>query len=268
MKKLIVLMFTLFIILALCACGAEETAKNEYVEYFVDSRYMRQPTGDVSVTQYSYDENWLPIYTETLLNGNFASAVEYVYSEDKTQLTMNYSSAINEPYSTQQELEYNEQGRIKKATVIENGEASASSEYFYDEAGREIKVVSTAAGGYKSVIERVYDKNGSLLRYTADTGYSVSRQEYSYDDAGRLVSLEYYLNDKLESLTEYSHDDNVRHGTVCDAEGKVLGTLMEVLDGAGNVLESERLDALGNLQSYTCTVYVARDGSISGQIPD
>lgn len=268
MKKLLCLVLALLMLPTLCACGEGSAATQEKQEYYVLSRYMRQPTGDVSVTEYDYDENWTLLRTATLLNGNFASAVEYVYSEDKTQLTMNYSSAINEPYSTQQELEYNEQGRIKKATVIENGEASASSEYFYDEAGREIKVVSTAAGGYKSVIERVYDKNGSLLRYSADTGYSVSRQEYSYDDAGRLVSLEYYLNDKLESLTEYSHEDNVRHGTVCDAEGKVLGTLMEVLDGAGNVLESERLDALGNLQSYTCTVYVASNGSISGQIPD
>jgi len=268
MKKLTALILSLLLLLVLCACGAEAPAEKKYVEYLVQSRYILQPTGDVSVTEYSYDEIWLPVYTETRLNGNFASAVEYVYSEDKTQLTMNYSSAVYEPYSTQQELDFDEHGRIIKAALIEDGEPGAVTEYFYDEAGREIKVLSTAPGGYRTVIERSYDEKGNLLCYVADTGYSVSRQDYSYDDESRLSTVEYYQNDELESIISYSHEDNVRYGTVCDEEGNVLSKLMEVLDEAGNVLESERYDAQGALQSYSCTVYSGRDGSISGQLPE
>jgi len=268
MKKLTALVLSVLLLLALCACGAEESAKKEYVEYFVQSRYVLQPTGDVSVTEYSYDENWLPLYTETRLNGNFASAVEYVYSEDKSLLTMNYSSAVYEPYSTQQQLAYDAQGRIAKMDVIENGEIGAVSEYFYDEAGREIKIISSSPDGYRSVIEHSYDENGNLLCYTADTGYSLTRQDYSYDGKGRLTELKYYQNEKLESITQYSQEDNVRYGTICDEEGKVQGKLMEVLDEAGNVLESERYDAYGNVQSYSVTVYAGRDGSISGKLPE
>lgn len=268
MKKLTALVLSVLLLLALCACRAEESAKKEYVEYFVQSRYILQSTGDVSVTEYSYDENWRPLYTETRLNGNFASAVEYVYSEDKSLLTMNYSSAVYEPYSTYQELSYDEQGRIIKAAVIEDGETGAVSEYFYDEAGREIKVVSAAPGGLESVLERSYDENGNLLCYTVDTGHSRSRQDYSYDDGGRLTAVEYYQNDKLESTASYSYEDNVRYGTVCDKDGKTVSTLMEVLDEAANVLESERYDAYGTMQSYTCTVYAGRDGGISGKLPE
>lgn len=267
MKRFTALILLLLLSLSLCACGAEESAPKEHMEYFVQSRYTRQSTGDVSITEYSYDENWLPLYSETRLNGNFASAVKYIYSEDKTQLTMNYSSAIYEPYSTQQELAFDEQGRIIKAALIENGEIGTVSEYYYDEAGREIKVINTASDGYRSVIERSYDENGNLLCYTADTGYSLSRQDYSYDDKGRLTEVKYYQNEKLENISSYSHEDNVRYGTVCDEEGKVLSKLTEVLDEAGNVLESERYDAYGTMQSYTCTVYVGRNGSISGKLP-
>lgn len=268
MRKRILAVLSVLLVLALCACGAQDAPKKEYVEYHVMSRYVLQSTGDVSVTEYSYDENWLPLYTETRLNGDFASAVEYVYSEDKSQLTMNYSSAVYEPYSTQQELDYDEQGRIIKAAVIEDGKIGAVSEYFYDEAGREIKIVSAAPGGYETVIERSYDENGNLLSYLADTGFSQSRQEYSYDAQNRLISASYYQDDKLESLSDYSHEDNVRYGTVCDKDGKVVSKMMEVLDEAGNVLECERYDADGNVQSYTCTVYAAADGSISGALPE
>lgn len=268
MKKLLRLVLSMFMLFALCACGGGEAAPEEYVQYHVLSRYVRQSTGDVSVTEYGYDEDWLPLHTETLLNGNFASAVDYVYSEDKTQLTMNYSSALYEPHSTQQELDFDEQGRLRKAAVLENGAATAVSEYFYDELGREIKVVSAVPGDYESVLERSYDENGKLLCYSVDTGYSHSREEYSYDDTGRLVSVSYYQNDELESVTDYSHEANVRYGTVCDKAGTVLSTLMEVLDGAGNVLECERYNAQGDLQSYTCTVYAGTDGSISGELPE
>lgn len=268
MKKLLCLVLALLMLPALCACAADKAEAKEYQQYYVMSRYVRQATGDVNVTEYSYDENWLPLYAETRLNGEFASSVEYVYSEDKSQLTMNYSSAVYEAYSTQQELDFDKNGRIVKASLIENGEAGAVSEYFYDEAGREIKVLSTAPGGYSSVIERTYDKNGNLLRYIADTGYSVSRQDYSYDAEGRLARIEYYQNDKLESKTEYSHEGNVRYGTTCDAEGKVIGRLMEVVDEAGNVLESERYGADGSLQSYSCIVYACADGSVSGKLPE
>lgn len=272
MKRLSALILSLLLLAALCACGTEEAPQKEQLEYYVQSRYVLQPTGDVNVTQYSYDENWDILKTETLLNGNFASAVEYVYNEDKTQLTMNYSSAIYEPYSTHQELSYDAEGRLIKITVIENGETSATSEYYYDEVGREIKVVSTAPGGYKSVIEHSYDKNGNILSYTisyiADSATPQSRQEYAYDADNRVASVSYYRNDALESICSYSYEGNVRYGTVCDQDGKVVSKLMEVLDEAGNVLECERYDANGTVQSYTCTVYACSNGSVSGKLPE
>ena len=268
MKKPLCLALTLLVILSLCACGAKEPSTKEYVQYHVLSRYVLQSTGDVNVTEYSYDESWLPLGTETRLNGEFASSVEYVYSDDKTQLTMNYSSATYDAYSTQQKLVFDTQGRLIKASVLENGEVGAVSEYFYDAAGREVKVISTAPGNDRSELERRYDEEGKLLCFTVDTGYYTTREDYFYDEEGRLTSIEYYRNDKLESVSRYSHEDKLRYGTVFDAEGKVLGRLTEVLDEAGNVLECERFDALGNRQSYTVTVYAAADGSVSGKLPE
>lgn len=266
MKRRLCFFIALLMMSALCACAADDAA-NERVEYYVQSRYVRRNTGDVNVTRYSYDENWQPLYTENLLNGNFASAVEYIYSEDKTQLTMNYSSALYESYSTQQELDYDQQGRLIKAVLIENGEVAAVSEYFYDEAGREIKVVSTAPGGQETLLERSYDKDGKLLNYTVDTGFSVSRQDYVYDDEGRMTNGRYYQNGELQNLIEYSYEDNVRYGTVRDKEGNVLSTLKELLDAAGNVLEEERYEPDGELLSYSAYVYLGSDGSSSGSIP-
>ncbi len=262
MKKLSVLILLMLLVLCLCACGAEEE-----VSYQVQTRYMRVETGDVNLTEYSYDEAGNPLSVYTTLNGNFASAVDYSYSEDFRHVTIDYSSAIYEPYSTELNREFDAEGRVVKASSYNNGELDAVSEYFYDSEGREIKLISQVQG-YTNVQERSYDKDGNLLWYNVDTGFSQSRQEYSYDKQGRMLSVDYYQNSEPAGRWECSYEGNVRSTLIYDSQGKLAGTLRSVLDEAGNVLEEERFAPDGSSLSYSAFVYIGSDGSISGKIPE
>ncbi len=262
MKKLSALIFTMLLSFVLCACGAEED-----VTYQVLARYMRVDTGDVNLTEYSYDDAGNILSSYTTLNGNFASAVDYSYSEDFSRVTMDYSSAIYEPHSTVQEREFDAEGRVIKSSAYDGGELTAVSEYFYDSQGREIKVISQLQG-YTNVLERTYDKAGNLLIYNVDTGFSQSRQEYAYDKQGRLLSVEYYQNSELTGCWECSYEDNVRSTLIYDSQGALASTLRSVLDEAGNVLQEERFAPDGSSQSYSTYVYIGSDGSISGEIPE
>lgn len=268
MKRIICFLLTLLLAFGLCACSAGDSVLQENAEYYILSRYVLQSTGDVNVSSYDYDENWDLMKTETLLNGNFASAVDYTYSEDKSRVTMDYSSAVYEPHSTEVQREFDAEGRIIKDESYENGALVSTSEYVYDAEDRVIKTLTSYPDGPTISMERSYDKNGKLICQNTDTGYSTSRQDYSYDAKGRLISERYYQNDVLQNYVEYTNEGSTRYGSVCDADGNVQSKLMEVLDEAGNVLESERRDVSGNVISYSCFVYACSDGRVSGELPE
>ena len=268
MKRIFSFLLTLLLAFGLCACSAGEAAQQKKVEYYILDRYVVQSTGDVNLSHYDYDEDWDLLKTETLLNGNFASAVDYTYSEDKSHVTMDYSSAVYEPHSTEVRREFDAEGRVIRDESHENGALVSTSEYVYDAEDRVIKTITSYPDGPTVSMERSYDEKGNLLCQSTDTGYATSRQEYSYDGKGRLTSERYYQKDVLQSYVEYTNEGNTRYGTVCDEDGNVQSKLTEVLDEAGNVLESERRDAAGDLVSRSCFVYAGSDGSVSGELPE
>lgn len=263
MKRILAIFLPLLLLLSLTACGAKED-----VEYYVTRRYVQQPTGDINLMEYTYDDQWNILSTNIQLNGEFASAAEYTYSEDYTVVTMRTTSAIYDSATTEVHRTFDEDGNIIKALAYDNGELTTTAEYFYDEQGREVKVVNTAATGYVNTVEHIYDENGNLLTYIANTGYTVTRQEFTYDDQNRRISAEYYQNDQLTNRINYTYENNVQKGLYYDAAGTELRTTLAAFDEAGNLLTEEVYDILGTLQSRTCYAYIGTDGSTSSGIPE
>ena len=266
MKKLIVLIFTLFIMLALCACGADKAG--EKVEYYKLNECIYYDTGDVNFHENTYDEQWNLLSQQLFVNGEKTSDVEYIYSDDYTMVTVNYWSKLYEPEQMMILRDLDDKGRPVKAENYENGELSSTEEYIYDEQGHVVKTLVNYSNGVNLSTEHAYDKNGNLLSTIHETSAYRSEIRNTYDEKGYLISTENYQNDRITSRVDYEQDGNSRHGVSSDGYGTFLSEIYQELDEAGNVIELRVYDPYGNLQRETYTMYAGSDGSISGQIPD
>ena len=262
MKKLTVLLLTLLMLISVTACGEQEK-----VDYHIATRKLEYNTGDVNLTEYTYDDQWNILSTRTLLNGEEASSAEYTYSEDLSIVTMHITSKLYDNTTSEGRRTFDENGNVLTAETYTDGKLTGISSYTYDEKGREISVVNTAPDSENvTKMERSYDENGNLLTYTIDTGYYVSRQEYTYDKQNRRLSRHDYQNDDLVSYIEYAWEGNVQSGTVYDAQETVQRKVVLTYDKAGNLLVEEYYDILDSLQSRTSYTYIGTDGSTSGTV--
>ena len=263
MRKLLAFFLSLLLTLPLAGCGEKDAA-----EYFVTRRYILEADGDIQLTDYAYDENWNLLASTVLLNGEFVYDAAYSYSEDFTLVTITTRTASNDSGTTEVHRTFDENGNVRKALAYEDGDLTTETEYTYDAEGHEIKAVVTASPGYVNTVEHIFDKNGNLVAYLTDNGFTVSRQEFSYDRQNRRTGEASYQNGQLAERAEYTYENGVQKGIHYDASGKQLRTTFVTFDDASNPLTEEAFDLQGTLLSRTCYAYQGTDGSVSSGIPE
>lgn len=264
MKKFAAFLLSLLLILSLTAC-----AQKEDIQYHLSKRQLTHETGDVNLTTYVYNKDWKPLYTETLLNGNFASRVDYAYSEDGTVVTQNFTSATSEPSSSEHHSIYNEDGLLVESSSYSDGKLLGTSYYTYDENGREIELTSNDPdGNLLSTITHTYDKNGNLISSSNHYGNHISRNDYTYNSKNQRLTTETRINDQLNSRVEYIWNKNSCYGTVYSPEGTPMFKTLTVQDDFGNILLEETYDVLGTFTSRTCYEYIGTNGKISSGFPE
>lgn len=264
MKKLFAFTLSLLLLLTLCGCSEKEE-----VEFYETRSYVKHNTGDINLSEKTYDENWNLLSDTLTLNGNFSSKVEYAYSEDFTVLTKNTTSAIYEPESSKVIRTFDEKGQVMKAETYDGDRHISTTEYTYDDNGEKIFVKSTQPeSDIVTTIQRIFDDEGNLVTYIQDTGYYVGRYEYAYNQKNQRIREEYYRDDVQLSYTEFTWEGNVGTGTDYKADGTPMGKLILEYDDHGNLLRLESQDLLGTTQSIICYEYTGTDGSISSRIPE
>ena len=170
-KKLLSAALCFLLILSLFGC-----AKKEEVKFYETKTYIRQSTGDINLRENTYDENWNLTLSYITLNGNFASKVEYEYSEDFTELTTKTTSAIYEPESSRVIRTFDEKGQVIKAETYDGDRQISTAEYTYNDKGEMLSIKSTQPdSGVVTAIQRQFDGQGNLVTYIQDTGYYVGR---------------------------------------------------------------------------------------------
>ena len=263
MKKIIAALLCGLALLATTACAA----KKPEVEYYLSRRQIEHSTGDINLTVNEYDDAWRMLSVDTYLNGEISSRLDYSYSADESLVTVKTDSVLYGESLAEYRQEFDAEGRLSKSTAYNDGELVGSTEYSYDAEGRERELVSRDPNGeiYSKLIYE-YDKKGNLISQSVETSAYTSRQEHSYDKAGQLISTKSYRNGSLESRTEYTWEDNVRHGSSYDADDKLIGTSHALHDDFGNVLLEDSYDKLGTQQLITRYEYIGTDGSISSGI--
>ena len=264
MKKHLLLCLSLFLSFALVGC----TEKAE-VKYYETKSYVKQFTGDITISENTYDENWNLLLQQSTLNGNFASKVEYEYSEDYTILTTKTTSAIYEPEQSKVIRSFDEKGQIVKAETYDGDRHISTTEYTYNDDGEKILIRSTQPESEILItIQRIFDERGNLVTYVQDTGYYVARYEYGYNQKDQRIREEYYRDDVLLDYVEFTWEGNVGTGTSYKADGTPIGKRLLEYDDHGNLLRLESRKLSGETLTVSCYEYIGTDGSISSGIPE
>lgn len=264
MKKHLTLCLSLVMVFSLFGCK-----QTKQVKYYQRRSYNKAYTGDITRTEYTYDENWNPLLHELTLNGNFSSKVEYEYSDDFTVMTSKTTSAIYGPDTSRVVRTFDDKGQVIQAETYDGDRQISTTEYTYDENGEKILIRSTyPESDVVTTIERVFDDEGNLIRYIQDTGYYVGRYEYSYNKKNQRIREEYYRDDELLDYVVFVWEGNVGTGTDYNAEGTPLGKQILEYDDHGNLLRHEVQKLSGDTTTISCYEYIGTDGSISGSITE
>ena len=264
MKKPIAILLSFLLLAALAGCSQKDE-----VQYYEKRTYHKAHTGDITRSESTYDENWNLLLHEMTLNGDFTSKTEYAYSEDHTILTTTSTSAHSGAETSTVVRTFDDNGQIIKAETYEGDRLVFVGEYTYDDNGGLIFVKATYPEEDTVItVQRIFDDAGNLISYIQDTGYSVGRYEYSYNNKNQRIREEYYRDDELLDYVEYVWEGNVGTGTSYKADGTPIGKRILEYDDFGNLLRLEVQKLSGITTSVSCYEYVGTDGSISGGIPE
>ena len=204
MKRLFAYILTILIMLTLGGC-----AEKEEVKFYETKTYVKQSTGDINLLEKTYDENWNLLLSYITLNGNFASKVEYEYSEDFTVLTTKSTSAIYEPDTSKVIRTFDEKGQVIKAETYDGEQLMSTTEYTYDEKDRCIREARYAGDGTLELYhEYVYDeKTRTKTRtcYYADGTADNHSDVYTYDEYGNEVLLEKLRDGEVYWRIQYNY---------------------------------------------------------------
>jgi len=263
-KKLLAAALSLLLTLALFGC-----AEKEEVKFYESKSYVKHSTGDINLRENTYDENWNLTLSYTTLNGDFASKVEYEYSEDLTVLSTKRTSAIYAPETSKVIRTLDEKGQVIQAESYTGDRHISTAEYTYNDIGEMTFVRSThPESDVVTTIQRIFDEEGNLVTYIQDTGYYVGRYEYAYNQKNQRIREEYYRDDVQLDSIEFTWEGNVGTGTSCKVDGTPMGKQLLEYDDHGNLLRLESQDLSGTTRSVICYEYIGTDRSISSGIPE
>lgn len=217
MKKLLPLLLSL-LLLAGCATTYDGPTVEKEVLSEVEYTYYDQ-NGNITAygsTKYAYD-----IY------GNVAQTIEYMNDEPVRRTDCRYDEADNIIKQTDYDLggwfpkrvntavyTYDDQGRLTSSTHRQGFEKSTVT-YAYDDENR--TQTATLSDGSQTVQYR--DEAGLYFcsEHTAANG-DVLRNETERSEDGRRQTNRYYVNGVLETVTEYTYDDQGRLLTWTETE--------------------------------------------------
>ena len=274
MKKILSFIFCSFFIIGLVGCNTVTNKESsddivDQVSYQVTKRYIEHNTGDINITDYTYDEEGNLLSTKLYLNDKFQSSVEYDYNKDSNIVTMTNTSSNSEITVTEVQQEFDDAGQLIKESSYSDGTFAGSTEYFYDNEGRQTKMVTKHANSDMIItVFYEYDKSGNQILYGIDTGFYVSKKEHFYNEENKIYRTDDYRNDELIYRTEYHWEENTRYGEVYDGKEQLLGKNIYIFDDFGNSLVEETYDSMNVLDTRYCYEYKGTDGSISSGIPN
>ena len=170
---------------------------------------------------------------------------------------MTNTSSNSEITVTEVQQEFDDAGQLIKESSYSDGTFAGSTEYYYDNEGRQTKMVTKHANSDMVItVFYEYDKLGNQILYGIDTGYYISKKEHFYNEENKIYR------------TEQHWEENTRYGEVYDGKEQLLGKNIYIFDDFGNSLVEESYNSMNVLDTRICYEYIGTDGSISSEIPN
>ena len=219
--------------------------------------------------EFTFDKNGNKITEIAYYDGKEYYRVNYTYDEQGHMTVVEYVSQESEMLNFRYEYEYGENGLPVKQTIINSkGEQTNEILFEYDEQGREIRhadkneVITYTYGENGSYVERteslnsdwvseseiVYDKNGFLiLEHTVQNGND-TKDQYEYDEQGRVIRRETLVNGELLAYRTLEYRDGKLYRAIhYNASGKITSIELLEYNEYSECILSDYRDAKGKL---------------------
>lgn len=161
--------------------------------------------GNRAVYEYLYDANNNVI--KEICQYYSGNVTIYDYVLDKQGRTIKELRNRSSGESTVIFFTYDDNGNLIKTVREDSDETGYTEDYTYDERGNMLKRVTTYSDGATESFICTYDANNKLLTETYRNVWGEYNYQYSYDDQGRLIKVNYHDRNNNTSVTDYTYDE-------------------------------------------------------------
>ncbi|MFN8209025.1 MAG: hypothetical protein U0T82_16695 [Bacteroidales bacterium] len=154
-------------------------------------------------------------------------------------------------------MTFDKEGRVTEIiNYLKDGQVVNVSSYSFDPRGNQKEFIKYTGNKAKLSFKQTYqyDANGNKITETGFNGAEEYRNSYSYNSQGKLIAINYFLEDKLDESRQFKYLGNEVEVLVNDSEGSLKFRIRNKLDSKGNILETVKLDKSGTqLEKTTFT---------------
>lgn len=166
---------------------------------------------------------------ETVIGNGIESVTtwDYYYTNNKLDKTGQRTSYTK----------FDKKGNIIETITYKSRDTLAHETFKYNREGKRTDYMKKK--GLKIAYQKssTYDNDGNLTLEAGFDGSSPFRNEYDYENNGKLKQIRYYLDNHLKEKRDFKNDGNLTEIAVYNSSNSVISYLSLKYDDNGNVVE-------------------------------
>ena len=251
MKRFFCILLALGLLLAGCAGNAPaptdppeaDPTEPQMKMVWVRTSQTTQTQGLTNRTELIYDAN--DRVTEAAVFVNEAETARYTVECDENGNFIRWTS-----HEEVQEYVYDAAGNLLRYETFKNGDLATGYTFTYDAAGNRIsQELRIQRLGVAQRTDYLYDDQGRNIRQEVYLDGKLTRTaDCVCDDQGRILTMEGRAADgTLEHITEYAYEGGVETRVSRTPEGEVIQTILIIRDSWDNIIRTESYSGTGAL---------------------
>lgn len=154
-----------------------------------------------------------------------------------------------------EENAFSPEGLLLSTTEFDKeGNIFAIEKQVYTPDGQILKQTTTVPPEQEETLTYHYNDKGQPTRHVhLFNGEDAGTAEYTYDEQGRLLKIEYFEDGSLERKESFDHDQAIQRDCEYGLDGEILMETITQLDSSGNAIEEKEIIHGGMLAGETIT---------------
>ncbi len=178
----------------------------------------------------------------------------------ESQTNYDYNFVKNKPSSKGDKTsytEYNINGDVVKFITYKLKDTLTFEEFTYDETGKRTDYTKHKGGSKNIAYQKIskYDKDGNLIIEHGFDGSEKFKNTYKYDDAGKLVEINYFQDNVLNERRTFNNDGDNTEVTVYNSSKQITSYMTLKYNNDGEINEEIVYDANRNPLEKKLYVY-------------